>query len=94
MSSLLFHDLPPGPVPLYIGEPAEKVVETGLLLLDHVGGEVRFIKSDPFGSFEVPGHSAQRFALWEVDAMMPRWQLRELYGEARPLLERIRWARP
>ncbi|SEF68676.1 hypothetical protein SAMN04488144_103291 [Methylobacterium sp. 190mf] len=89
MSSLLFHDLPPGAVPLYIGEPAEGVAETGLLVLDHVGREVRFVKSDPFGSFEVPAHSTRRYSRWEIDAMMPRWQLRELYGEARPLLERI-----
>jgi hypothetical protein len=89
MSSLLFHDLPPGAVPLYIGEAAEGVAETGLLVLDHVGQEVRFVKSDPFGSFEVPAHSTRRYSRWEIDAMMPRWQLRELYGEARPLLERI-----
>jgi hypothetical protein len=89
MSSLIFHDLPAGAVPLYIGEPAEGVAETGLIVLDHVGQEVRFVKSDPFGAFEVPAHSTQRYSRWEIDAMMPRWQLHRLYGEARPLLDRI-----
>lgn len=89
MTSLIFQELPPGPVPLFIGEPGDKVPESGTLLLDHVGRTVSFVQADPFQAHSVPAHSAQRFTRWEIDAMLPRWQLRNLYGEVRPLLERI-----